>query len=566
MRERVTFLGINDGHDAGAALLRDGRILAAVQEERLRNLKNYSGVPTRAIREVFRVSGVPPEEVSGIAVASLNRVYAPRKENPFRLRLFEALSPYVHSPTFSRFYVKVLHRFRPMKELHHLFTELGIAEKELFFVEHHVAHAAAAYYVRPWEGEALVLTLDGAGDGWSATVSVGDGGSLERIAASTYYDSLGNAFYSEVTAHLGLKRWEHEYKLMGLAPYGDPERCLEKMRRLIRLHPRRPLEFQNTSGACNTRVSGILQRLLRGERFHDIAAAAQRHFEDLLQGWVAHAIEATGIPRIACSGGCFLNVKANRRIREMEGVEEVFFFPVADDGGTPVGAALEAYHRYCRREGIRPSCPPLEDLYLGREYADEEIRSLLERTGWLEKAEYLPDIEGEITRLLLEGGVVARFQGREEFGPRALGNRSLLADPRDLRVVRKLNQKIKQRDFWMPFAPSLLEERAGEYLLHPKPARYMVEAFGTTERAEEAIPAGLHPQDLSARPQTVNDWNSRFRRVLEAFESETGVSGLLNTSFNLHGSPIVGSPETALHTFIHSGIDALAIGNYWIQR
>jgi carbamoyltransferase len=566
MKRSVTVLGIHDGHNAGAVLVRDGRVLAAIQEERLVNIKNYSGVPVLAISTVFDIAQVAPSELDIIAIGCLVRVTAPvKEEETWRVRLFKKAAPMLRSHTAADLLVRTFHRFRRMDELRAAFGQLGIESKEIMFVEHHTSHAACAYYQRPWEDETLVLTLDGAGDGISATVNVGRGLSMERIALTTYYDSPGNNLYSEITGYLGLKRWEHEYKVMGMAPYGRPEYCIDQMRRIVRINPRRPLEFQNTLGAYSTEVQRKLQKLLAGQRFDNIAAACQKHFEELVTQWVRNSIQATGLHKIACAGGMFLNVKANKLIREMPEVEEAFFYPAAGDGGTPVGVALEAYYRYCEREGIEPRRVPLADLYYGREWSDEKIEEALVESGWRGQAEKVDDTEEVIADLLVQGKIIARFHGRDEWGPRALGSRSIMADPRDLRIVRRLNFAIKHRDFWMPFAPSILEEDLEAYLVNGRPARYMIEAFDTTDRAEDLI-AALHPYDRTARPQTVNSWDPGWQRIIEKFRERTGVGGILNTSFNLHGYPIVGSPRAALWTFENSALDGLAIGNWLVLR
>jgi carbamoyltransferase len=561
----VTTLGINDGHNAGAALVRDGQVVAAIQEERLVNIKNYSGVPHKSIAEVFRIAKTHPHDVDAVAIVSLNRVYAPLAEMPWKVRLFEKASPLVHSHAWARFYVRMLHKRRRMDELRRALADNGLQGKELMFVEHHRAHAATAFYPRPWDDKTLVLTADGAGDGLSSTVNVGEGNYIERIASSTYYDSLGNSFYSEITSYLGMKRWEHEYKVMGLAPYGKAAYCLDGMRALIRIHPSRPLEFQNTSGKCGTQVQKVLRRTLTGQRFDNVAAACQKHFEDLMVQWVRNAIGDTGLRKVACAGGLFLNVKANKLIRELDEVEETFFYPACDDGGTPVGAALDAYHRFCERDGRKPERHVLGPIYYGTEFGDEDLVKALKANGWWDRAERIDDLDAHVGELVARGKIVAKFDGGTEWGPRALGNRSILADPRDLRVVKRINAAIKQRDFWMPFAPSILEERIGEYLVDPRPARYMIEAFDTKEQAGE-LAAALHPQDGSVRPQTVNSWNAGYHTSLEAFEEATGVGGLLNTSLNIHGYPIVGTPEIALWTLENSQLDALALGDYLVAK
>lgn len=259
----------------------------------------------------------------------------------------------------------------------------------------------------------------------------------------------------------------------------------------------------------------------------------------------------------------FLNVKANKLIREMPEVEDAFFYPAADDSGTPVGAALEGYFRLCEQKGIPPRRLPLEGLYYGRDFSDEDVEQAIDEGGWRSRAERMEGIEQAVAYQLAKGKIIGRFSGREEWGPRALGNRSILADPRDLRIIRKINFAIKFRDFWMPFAPSILESCRDSYLVNARPARYMVEAFDTKPDAEDIV-AGLHPFDRTARPQTVDDQNPRYQRLLESFQAETGVGGVLNTSFNLHGYPIVGSPEIALRTLEQSGLDGLAIGNWMI--
>lgn len=565
MKKDVIVLGIHDGHEASATLIKNGEVIAAIAEERLTNIKNQYGSPINSIRKVFEISGVDPSDVNIIAIASLIKLQKLLVEQEWKNNLNIKVYSLLHSHTFAKLFTKILHKFRDMAGLNELFIEMGLEDKETVFIEHHGCHAACAYYQRPWDDATLVLTLDGAGDYLSSTVNIGREFNIERMASTLSYDSLSNNLYSEITGYLGLKRWEHEYKVMGMAPYGRAEYCIEAMRNIVRVNPAKPLEFQNISGAYAKNIQKKLIRMLAEQRFDNISAACQQHFEDMVIQWVRNCIKETGINKIACAGGAFLNVKANKLIREMEEVEDVFFYPACGDGGLSVGAALEAYYRYCEREGVQVKKVPLRDLYYGAEYSNEYIKKVLENTGWINKAKYVEDIEGEVGELIAEGMIIARINGRDEWGPRALGNRSILADPRDLRVIRKINFAIKHRDFWMPFTPSILEERKRDYLVSARPARYMVEAFDTTEKASEII-AALHPFDRTARPQTVNEWNPSYRKIIEAFQEHTGVGGILNTSFNLHGFPVVGTPEIAVKTFENSGLDVLAIGNWMVRK
>lgn len=561
--KKIIVLGVHDGHNSGASLIQDGEVLAAINEERLNNIKNYSGVPKQAIKKVFDISGLRPEDVTVIAVASFLRLDDPVKVEGNKLHfLAEQLAPYLHGKQFIKSSIKLFHPFRKKQELFNIFEELGMGKKYVTFIEHHIAHAACAYYQRPWNDKTLILTLDGMGDGLSATVSIGKDFKMKRIAETSFYDSLGNILYSEVTAYLGMKRWEHEYKLMGLAPYGKPDKIIDDLSNIIRINPRNPLEFENISGLYLKKMQLLYQKMLAGKRFDNIAAGVQGLFEELVTRWVKNAIQETGIHKICCAGGSFLNVKANKLIRELEMVDDLFFYPASEDGGSAVGAALELYYRYCETNKIKARRVPITNVYYGQEYSEEQIVAFLKTKRIYNKAKKVSS--KDIAKLLSEGKIVARFAGRDEWGPRALGNRSIMADPRNMSVIRKINFAIKQRDFWMPFAPSILQEDQHLYLKKHRFAPYMIEAFETKEEGKKII-AGLHPFDLTARPQTVNNWNIGWYKIISEFKKITGVSAILNTSFNLHGYPLCGSPEFAYGTFRNSKLDGLLLGNWLIE-
>jgi len=438
----------------------------------------------------------------------------------------------------------------------------GLGDKPVVPFDHHMCHAATAYFHRPWTESSVVLTLDGAGDGLCASVNVGQGNTLDVIARTPKFHSPAAGMYSAVTAYLGLRPYEHEYKVMGMAPYGQPEHCIDVFRRAFAVHG---LRFRNHTGRMAGGMQRFLAHHLQQQRFDNISAACQLAFEELMVQWVRNAVQATKCGRVTAAGGAFLNVKANKRLRELPEVEALYVYPASDDGGTPVGAAILGYLHLCQQKKTSPTFDLSRSMHLGLEFREDEMELALREQALPYRRMASP--ANEVAELLAQGKIVARFDGAEELGPRALGNRSILADPRDLRVIRRLNFAIKQRDFWMPFAASVLEEDAARYIRNPgRWAFYMIEAFDTTAEGADKLIAGTHPFDQTIRPQLVNDLSPAYRDLLRAFRDRTGVGGLLNTSFNLHGSPIVGTPQVALQTLANSDLDALALGPFLVTK
>ncbi|MGH2400382.1 MAG: carbamoyltransferase N-terminal domain-containing protein, partial [bacterium] len=338
-------LGIHDGHDAGACLSRDGRIVLASSEERRRNIKNYAGVPEFSISALFKRSGISPSDVDLVALSGLVRNTSPtREQHTHRKRLlFSALalgSWVARTEVGTRLGRFFLSRMRRRRELLERLADLGIGDKPLRAYDHHLTHAACAYFHRPWEGDALILTHDGAGDGLCATVNVGKGLEISVVSQTPKYHSLANWMYSSVTRHLGLKPWEHEYKVMGMAPYGQAGYVAPILREMYGVEG---LHFRNKTGRVAQPLQRLLARRLYCQRFDNIAAGCQQVFEELMLQWVRNAIAATGVRKVCAAGGAFLNVKANKLIREMEGVEAFYAYPASDDGGTPIGAAILGY-------------------------------------------------------------------------------------------------------------------------------------------------------------------------------------------------------------------------------
>jgi carbamoyltransferase len=557
-------LGINDGHDAGACLLRDGKLLLYSAEERRRNVKNYAGVPTESIAGLFRRTGVSAKDVDLVTLSSKIRTTAPTRGHKPVYTVLNALSFLARSEWATNTGRWLLSRTRKRKELLAALADHGMADTPVLPCDHHETHAATAYYHRPWDGPATILTMDGAGDGLCATVSLGTGFEMKRISATPKYHSVAAGLYSAITAHLGLRPYEHEYKVMGMAPYGQAEHCIDRIRSAFSLEG---LTFHNHTGRTATgyAIRRYYHRALEAQRFDNISAACQLAFEEMVVQWAKNAVAATGVKKIVAAGGAFLNVKANKLIRESAEVDALYVYPCSDDGGTQLGAAILGHLHLCRERKVEPKLDLPKDMYLGFDHPEGEMEAAAKASGF--QYHRMTDPAAAIAGMLVAGKIVARFSGREEAGPRALGNRSILADPRDLKYIRKLNFAIKQRDFWMPFAASILEEDAARYLKNPTGwAYYMIEAFDSTPEGGDVLVGGSHPFDRTIRPQLVNELNPGYRDVLREFKARTGVGGVLNTSFNLHGSPVVGSPEVALDTLQKSELDAVALGPFLVTK
>ena len=360
MKTYVNVLGIHCGHDSGAAIIQNGKIIAAINEERILNVKHYLGTPRKSIEEVFKISKIDPSQIDLISITGIAEVSKPSNSDlmPIFAQLYFTWNPISMNPNSAPSFMHYNQRFRDIDEIKNILSKIKVPIKEIMFVEHHLAHAATAYYLSPWNlnEEILVFTADAAGDGLSSTVSIADKGQINRIknSESTYYNSLGYSFYGEITNYLGMKEGDHEYKVMGLAPYGKSEYCYDKIKQIIDIDESNPLKFKNKMDTFKPLFQLKLHNLLAGQRFDNIAAATQEWFENLVTRWIKNAIKQTGIRKIACSGGSFLNVKANQKILSLPEVDDVFFCPAAGDDGLAVGAALIGYFEMTIMSGRKP--------------------------------------------------------------------------------------------------------------------------------------------------------------------------------------------------------------------
>jgi carbamoyltransferase len=566
-------LGIHDGHTATAAIAKDGKILACISEERILRDKEVGGFPTESIKRCLDICNIAPGEIEGVGIATKGEPTLHNSYNKpsFIKKLFGYFS-YIFPNTFlrSNFWVslaqKIMHVFRRKNNNLDSLKNLGI-NAEIVYYDHHFLHAATAHLQCPWGKEKnLVITNDGSGDAVCATVNIGKGNALNRIETISNYNSMGE-FYSRITQYLGMKPMSHEYKIMGLAPYAKPKYGLEAYN-LIKdwFKVIEPYKFENHSGYWKWQyLKGFAKIFKTKHRFDNIAWAAQNLIEEKQTEWVKMVIKNTGIKNVVLSGGVFLNVKANHKLLQIDDIDNLFIFPSGGDESLPMGAALQ-FQVDRGQEYIEPLGP----LYLGDEFSDEEILKELE--SWEDSILYKKHekIYEKAAKKLNEGKIIARFFGKMEWGARALGNRSIIADGRNPDVVIKINEAIKNRDFWMPFAPSILFERVDDYFDNPKDffGPYMVMAFPSKPLAKKHILGGLHPYDYTGRPQMVKkEWNSDYYELLKSFEKySNGVGGVLNTSFNIHGEAIVRTPRDAVNTFLNSGLDYLAIGSYLVEK
>jgi len=570
-------VGVHNGHNSSAAVVQDGVLAFALQEERLTRVKNQGGLPKLTLQRIASDYPVKEDDERRLAMA-----FGGRNLTACDWQRDAILKSYGQSSIGAVGSLKRIARRNAfvsdsinLVKFHNLENELKTIlpreqpDPEGF--DHHLSHAAAAYF--GWgkmDETVLVLTCDGAGDCACASVSIGEQGTLRTIARTEESHSVG-AFFGKITYLLGMAPMEHEYKVMGLAPYAENARearkLAEEFDQLFEFDPRNPMIWRRKNGSPAMQLAAdYLADRIQRKRFDHIAAGAQLFIEQFLARWVENCVRQTGISRVALSGGVFMNVKANKRILELPEVEELFVFPSCGDETNAIGAAWLRY-----RQMYKQIPQPLEHLYLGTACTEEEVERAIKNYEFTNAVytEELPDIEREIAELLAGNKIVARFKGRCEFGARALGNRSILANAADAQAVRTINSMIKCRDFWMPFAPSVLAERSEDYFRKPKPmpAPHMIMTFDTREEKRAAIPAAIHPQDFTGRPQEVSEaMNCSYYSLIKHFEELTGEGVILNTSFNLHGEPVVCTAEDALRVFDVSGLEYLALENILLRK
>ena len=575
-------------HDSAAVLLKEGDIVAAAQEERFTRLKNDHRFPEQAIEFCLKQGGITPSDLDAIAFYE-----KPITKFSRMLETYLAIAPRGWR-TFPRVMSSWLSEKIQIKQtLGEIFSNPG-TKCPIFFAQHHESHAASAFYPSPFE-EAAILTIDGVGEWATTTLASGKGKHIEILKEIRFPHSLG-LLYSTITAFCGFRVNSGEYKLMGLAPYGRAVYADILRENVIQIHEDGSFHlnldyfgFLSSDQMDHPKLHGLLGGPPRQpdtpmeERFMDIAASIQAITEEIMIKLAQHARTVTGHRNLCLAGGVALNCVGNGKILKEGVFERLWIQPAAGDAGGALGAALAIYHQQNERKSIPPSTPKnidsMRGALLGPEYDQGSIDRVLQKEG----ATYQtfteePELLSHVASWLDQGLVVGWMQGRMEFGPRALGNRSILGDPRSSTMQSLINRKIKYRESFRPFAPSILQERAEEFFqLQGQASPYMLMVAPTQESIRlpagdekhglerlhalrSTLPAVTHVDD-SARVQSVSETtNPLFYRLLKTFEKQTGCPALINTSFNVRGEPIVCSPKDAYDCFMNTEMDILVIG------
>ncbi len=602
--DRMRILGVNFGHSAAACLVQDGKVLSAVEEEKLSRIKGDTTFPQRAVQFVLKQNGLRPEDIDIVAVGCRNLAefgYGYRQLSRY-LRRSGPVDKYA-----GLFYdgIKRLFPYRvdlsvPLGRLFYdSLKKMGFSREKVRLIDHHTAHAASAYYTSPWH-DAIIITNDGKGDGLCGAFFVGNNTTLNCVDKIADRESIGQ-FYQSVTQYLGYKPNRHEGKITGLAALGDYRETFPLMNEIYRYAQGKPHNtfyeiedfrkdplgyfkkhcdldaskavpyikyikslhgpLMNFAVAYQLYINYLKNRMSSFEP-KEMAAGIQKLAEEVMVSYVQNNLNSHANANICLAGGVFANVKINQRIQEIPGIGNVYVHPAMDDAGTALGAAL-----YVWMQGSgKKQWSELQTVYLGPDFTEAEMEESLKKYRLPYRRSKKP--EEEIGRLIYEGKIIGRFNGALEWGPRALGNRSILARPIDKTINDVLNQRLKRTEF-MPFAPSMLDIDAKDFLVGYREdqiaAKYMTITYHVPANAIDKIQAAVHV-DGTARPQVVfKQDNPSFYAIIEAYKKFSGFGVVINTSFNMHEEPIVATPEDAIRAFLVNAVDVLSLGPFIVE-
>ena len=597
----MIILGISDSHESHACILVDGVMVSAIAEERLSRLKTDSSYPKRAIESAISIAGINIEDIDIVAFGGANDLpylkmlresavfsvkdWVSLQEKYWKPKLYEKKDlseidrfnlfrnkaekylqsdPYLNfielDPNTSRLErSNAFNKFRANVVNKHL----GVDFSKVKFYRHEDCHKVYGYYSSPNRlKKALIFTCEGGGDDSSATVSIFDEHEIKEQWKSNEVN-VGR-LYAYTTLALGMKPNQHEFKVMGLAPYGNPS------------HGKEALDFFRTieknDGTKIVKASQVpdlyfyILKNLRSERFDNIAWALQEFLEELIETWVVNNIKKYNIDDVIFSGGVGQNIKLMRRLMLNPVINSIWAGPISGDGSLAIGAAWMA----STQNDMKNNIEGLNNIYLGKSYNEKEINVEINNQKLNDKFVITANPSCKVVaKWIASGLIIGRFSGRMEFGQRALGNRSIIADPRTMNSVTRINNVIKQRDFWMPFTPSLIEENSESIINNPKNifSPFMTMAFDIKENMKDKLPAVIHPSDGTIRPQMLKESSNKpYFEIIKEFGNITGLPIILNTSFNLHGEPVVESPKDAISTFLRSDLDILLFDHVAISK
>lgn len=597
----MIILGISDSHEAHACLIINGKLKAAVAEERFSRLKSDMGYPTKAIEAVLETSKIKPRDIDFVAFAGqkgsiLHRLVKPNalmKVKDWIKQCHEYWGPVLLenkplTPMFDFEMFKELRGAEIYQDPYYLYVKntegvtlsnksdllksarlyaikehLGVDKSKVKFYRHEDCHKAYGIFSSPKKlDSSVILTLEGGGDDSSATFSTFKNFEFKEHWKSNEVN-IGR-LYRYVTLILGMLPAQHEYKVMGLAPYGTEYHGKISKDFFMTLTKVNNTEIINTNRVKDLYFS--IKDALEGQRFDGIAWGLQEYTEEILTQWAENCIKATDLKNLVISGGVGQNIKASKTLIDKTSLNYLWSGPICGDGSLGIGAAWLALSELTSEKNIHG----IETIYLGKEYSSEYIRNTLHQNKINQKFILVdsPDTN-KIAEWINSGKICARFSGKMEFGQRALGNRSILADPRKIESVERVNNKIKYRDFWMPFTPSMTYEESKKMIYNPKNiySPYMTIAYDLNKEYQNSIPAAVHPSDKTVRPQMLKqEDNPNYYKLLEEFGKVSGIQCLMNTSFNLHGEAIVENPQQAIDTFERSELDILLFDDVAITR
>ncbi|EJF06724.1 putative carbamoyl transferase, NodU family [Thiovulum sp. ES] len=593
----MKILSIYWGFSSSVSIYINGKVIVSISEERFTRLKNDDSFPQKSIDFCLKEANITVQELDFVAIASkeqffhhqLNRVskwkiedYLKEQKEFWYKKIYDGNQEVQHHEIMKNLndfsqYPKSYWKDNinnpetfPKDREQILADYLKIDVSKVFRIDHHKAHAYYSYYTSQFRKEkVLAFTIDGHGDGLNATIGIFDEvGNYKRVF-ETNQANIGR-IYRYMTLLLGMKPNEHEFKVMGLAPYGKEKYAKKAYEIFANTIYIDGLEFKWKEKPKDSYF--YFKEKLEGIRFDNIAWGLQTWVENLLTTWVKNAIKKFGISKIVISGGVAMNIKAMGKIAELYEVSDIFIGGSASDESMAISSGIclaEDITKQNNKEWSSEKLYPIDNLYLGSKATFEEEKEAVSELD-INSFDVLEKFSNkEIAKLLANGKILARSVDKMEFGQRALGNRSILADPKDLRTKEKINQAIKNRDFWMPFAPVILDKYVDKYLYNNKNifSPYMTVGFETTEEGYEAMISACHPADKTARPEMLSKHiNPKLYELLEEFEELTGRGALLNTSFNLHGYPIVRTPQEAIYVLKNSELDGIILNNYLVLR